>query len=154
MGWLLYTYVIAMTSRDPFDELSSWHQGILPENKQRHTLGSGREASREYRSPMSAGMATADNRHSLAPDVPERTTSKRFRLVHCHEISIGSVFDKLVYSGVLLWSWENCPSDDKVSRSWHHVRLKFVGLSYPPPFLFSLPHPFLISSLPPLSLTP
>ena len=81
-----------MTSRDPFDddslegldhreEPTSWHQGILPENKQRRTLGSEREGSRQYRSPMSAGMATADNRHSLAPDVPERTTSKRFRLV-------------------------------------------------------------------------
>ena len=84
-----------MTSRDPFDdslegqdhheELSSWRQGLLPDNKHRRTLGSEREASRQYRSPMSARMATADNRHSLAPDVPERTTSKRFRLVGCHK---------------------------------------------------------------------
>ena len=96
--WVVPVYV--MMSRDQFDDsssletqdhedLSTWQQGRAPpgipsrsenptENHGR-TLGVVRGVSSQYRSPMKAGMATADNRHSLAPDVPERTTSKRFR---------------------------------------------------------------------------
>lgn len=93
-----------MTSRDHFEDSgtsedegqykedqSSW-RGILETSEppaivlekpievtaqQRHSLGSKQglfKHSSQEEARLVAGMATADNRHSLVPEIPERTT--------------------------------------------------------------------------------
>ena len=47
----------------------------LQSKRGRYYRTSQRDAS------LVANMATADNRHSMVPEIPERTTNKRYRLV-------------------------------------------------------------------------
>ena len=83
------------------DDLTWWGAGISEDSEppaivldeprevaqQRNSLGSKqglfyRTSQRD--APLVANMATADNRHSMVPEIPERTTStisKRYRLV-------------------------------------------------------------------------